>query len=342
MSQENQGVSKIHFGGFSGSHSYDDIVNCYSTGNVIYEGVDNPTDKGFLGGTESGTSGFENNFWDIESSGQTSNATGGATGKTTAEMKTLATFTDETTDGLTRAWDFETNPNDDEADENHWDMDRSGVINDGYPFLAWENGEGENDVSLPVELSRFTATYENNVVIINWTTASEVNNLGFNIYRSLSDDNNFVQINSNLIEGAINSSSTNSYEFKDTKIIPGNKYYYRLEDISTDGEKELHDIISIQTEQPENLIADAYSLGNAYPNPFNPTTNIKYSLPNDTFVNITVYDNRGNIVQTLVNEKQSTGYYDLSWDATDMASGVYFYKITADGFSDVKKCLLVK
>jgi len=335
------GSTNTVFGGFIGYCYHSDVENCYSTGSVIYEGTTNSTDKGFLGYQYDYCS-FENNFWDTETSDQTSNSEGGAIGKTTTEMKSLATFTDETTDGLTTAWDFETNPNDDEADENHWDMDRSGIINDGYPFLAWENGEGENDVSLPVELSSFTISQKGNIVVLKWTTASEVNNLGFNVFRSMNDENNFVQINDNLIEGAINSSSTNSYEFTDTEIISSLTYYYRLEDISLNGEKELHDIISIQTEHTENLAADSYSLGNAYPNPFNPTTNIQYSLPKDTFVNIIIYDNRGKVVQTLVNKKQSTGYYKITWDASRMSSGIYFYRISADGFSDVKKCLLLK
>lgn len=89
-----------------------------------------------------------NSFWDTETSGQISSD--GGTGKTTREMKTLATFTDISKTGLDAAWDFETNPNDDTANNDYWDMDNSGSTNNGYPFLSWESGE---DISLPVDIT---------------------------------------------------------------------------------------------------------------------------------------------------------------------------------------------
>ena len=92
-----------------------------------------------MGSYSSGT--CNNNFWDTETSGQTRNSVGGATGKTTAEMKTVGTFTDETTIGLTTAWDFEKNPNDDIVDDNFWDIDNKNQSqNSGYPYFSWENG----------------------------------------------------------------------------------------------------------------------------------------------------------------------------------------------------------
>jgi hypothetical protein len=104
---------EVNFGGFGGYNSGATVTKCYSTGKVIYAGGTNPTDKGFVG-TGSGT--MTGNFWDTESSGQSTNSAGGATGKTTAEMKTQSTFT-------SASWDFTT----------VWKIDIS--VNSGYPSL---------------------------------------------------------------------------------------------------------------------------------------------------------------------------------------------------------------
>jgi len=160
---------------------YDDgstiaIDNCYSTG--VVSGGSTASKGGFIGRVESSSNhGITDSFWDTETSGF-SNGIGlienpsGLTGKTTVEMKTVATFTDETTTGLTTAWDFETNPNDDVANNDYWDMDLSGVTNSGYPFLSWQNGE---DTSLPVELASFVVTETRSDAITcpaptNWTS----------------------------------------------------------------------------------------------------------------------------------------------------------------------------
>lgn len=79
-----------------------------------------------------------------------------------------------------------------------------------------------------------------------------------------------------------------------------------------------------------------------YPNPFNPSTKIKYQLPRSEYVVINVFDVTGKIVRTLVNEKQNAGTYEVRFEANNISSGVYFYKITAGSFSDVKKLMLIK
>ena len=124
------------FLGYDNSGAGTDIIinNCYATGNVFFSG-ENPTDRGFVGDENGGN--FTNNFFDSGVSNQTS-ATG-ATAKTTAEMKDVATFTDEATAGLTTAWDFIGNPNDDTGTDNYWSID--GSNNSGYPWLTWEDND---------------------------------------------------------------------------------------------------------------------------------------------------------------------------------------------------------
>ncbi|MGA2667548.1 MAG: M14 family zinc carboxypeptidase [Ignavibacteria bacterium] len=87
---------------------------------------------------------------------------------------------------------------------------------------------------------------------------------------------------------------------------------------------------------------DKFALGQNYPNPFNPATNIKFQLPRSEFVTITIYDVLGKKVATLLNERKNPGYYDVSFDGTNYASGMYFYKIEAGNFIDTKKMILIK
>lgn len=178
-------------GGLVGRSSLSSTINnCYSTGSA--SGI---STVGGLVGYNSST--VSNSFWDTETS-ENSTSSGG-TGKTTAEMKDLATFTDVTTVGLTTAWDFETNPNDDSGNDDFWDMDLSGTINSGYPFLYWEN---EDDVSLPVELASFSACQEGRSVVLEWITESEKENLGFIIERK-TDNTMWYQIASYQIHTAL-------------------------------------------------------------------------------------------------------------------------------------------
>ena len=92
----------------------------------------------------------------------------------------------------------------------------------------------------------------------------------------------------------------------------------------------------------EEFLPDAFSLERAYPNPFNPVTTIQYGLPVDAAVNIIVYDLQGRIAAELTNEFKSAGYYTLHWDASDQASGIYFVKLMASGFTKTQKLMLVK
>jgi hypothetical protein len=93
---------------------------------------------------------------------------------------------------------------------------------------------------------------------------------------------------------------------------------------------------------PNTVQPDKFSLSQNYPNPFNPSTKIKFQLPKSAFVTLKVFDLLGKLVATLVNENKEAGYFELNFDASHLASGVYFYKIEAGDFTDVKKMALVK
>jgi hypothetical protein len=104
--------------------------------------------------------------------------------------------------------------------------------------------------------------------------------------------------------------------------------------------RSLSEIIGIKNISTE--IPSEFSLNQNYPNPFNPTTNIKYSIPKNSFVKLVVFDALGREVETLVNEKQSAGTYEATFGGTSLTSGVYFYRLTTDGFSDTKRMLMIK
>jgi hypothetical protein len=91
-----------------------------------------------------------------------------------------------------------------------------------------------------------------------------------------------------------------------------------------------------------NNIPEKFSLSQNYPNPFNPVTKIKYTVPKNSFVTLKVFDIIGREIRTLVNEEKSPGEYIIDFDASNLPSGVYFYKIFSDKFSDVKRMILVK
>ena len=222
-------------------------------------------------------------------------------------------------------------------------------LDDGDTDIAIDNVKitGIDDSSLPITLSSFTATTLNGSVEIAWTTESEVNNLGFNLYRSESKDANYEKI-AGLIEGAGNSTTQNTYNYTDTEVVPGHTYYYQLEDVSNSGKTEKHDAISVVVE--EN-IADAavdFQLHSAYPNPCNPTTNIRFDVPKESLVTLRIFDLQGRLVKNLVSEIKSTGIYNVVWNGTDnsnnpVGNGVYLYQLISEtGFSQTNKVILLK
>ncbi|MDZ7796733.1 MAG: choice-of-anchor D domain-containing protein [Candidatus Marinimicrobia bacterium] len=123
------------------------IENCYAMTDVVILSEDTTTDKGFVGSVTQ-TNTFTNNFFRIDPSGQLSDAAGAATPKDSTALRALATYTDITTDGLTGAWDFAYNYHDDIGNDDIWDMDTTGILNEGFPFLSWQNGDA---VTLPEE-----------------------------------------------------------------------------------------------------------------------------------------------------------------------------------------------
>jgi hypothetical protein len=204
-------------------------------------------------------------------------------------------------------------------------------------------GSFQGDNSLPVELASFEATGNYGSVSLNWVTSSEVENLGFNIYRSVAEEENWSKVNSAMIDGKGTTSEESSYRFVDEKVAAGETYSYQLESVSINGVAEIEKTVDVFVPLPEEYVL----MGN-YPNPFNPTTNLRFRLPETKEVTINIYDMGGKLVKNLVrNKTYNAGEFTVQWDATDelnarVSSGMYVYHFRAGQFSKVGKMVLLK
>ncbi|MFA7359510.1 MAG: T9SS type A sorting domain-containing protein [Candidatus Kapaibacterium sp.] len=200
-------------------------------------------------------------------------------------------------------------------------------------------GFGDQDAPLPVSLSSFTSSINGRDVRLSWKTESETNNAGFEVERSESGVNQWVK--AGYVSGKGTISTTTSYAFEDKKLNSG-KYNYRLKQIDNNGNFEYHALSNVV----EVGLPTKYELSQNYPNPFNPVTKIDFSLPFDSKVSIKLYDITGREVKTLVNEARTAGYYTVQFNASDLSSGTYFYRImTKSSGADyimTKKMMLIK
>jgi uncharacterized protein (TIGR02145 family) len=187
---------------------------------------------------------------------------------------------------------------------------------------------------LPVELISFTASVLDNNVKLNWTTATEVNTFSFEIEKKTTNNNSWEKIAS--VKASGNSTSPKQYSYLD-KTVNSDKNNYRLKMVDLNGFFKYSNIINIEIAPP-----DKFELSNAYPNPWNPTTTIRYKVPVKIMVTIKVFDALGREVTTLVNEIKAAGKYDVNFSAKNLSSGVYYYEMKAGNFIDTKKILLLK
>lgn len=197
-------------------------------------------------------------------------------------------------------------------------------------------------VSVPVELTSLTAVVYSGIVRLEWQTATEKNNKGFDIQRKIGT--NWQSIG--FVNGNGTSTETNKYCFLDnlSKLTMTGSVFYRLSQVDYDGTATL----SKEIEVSFNSTPTSFELSQNYPNPFNPSTAITYALPFASNVKLIVYNALGQVVKELVNEVMVAGNHKIDFDGATLSSGVYFYSMNAqslDGknnFSSVKKLLLLK
>jgi hypothetical protein len=189
------------------------------------------------------------------------------------------------------------------------------------------------DDPVPVELTSFFALVTGSAVQLNWITASEINNYGFEVERRSSNSNYEVV---GFVAGAGSTTETQTYSFNDSRVTNGN-YAYRLKQMDFDGSFEYSYEVEVDVDVPE-----VFALAQNYPNPFNPTTNFSFSIAEAGMVKLSVYNLLGQKVKTVLNEFKEAGSYNVTFDASSLTSGTYFYKLETPQFNQTKKMILAK
>jgi len=208
----------------------------------------------------------------------------------------------------------------------------TGTVTGFSQFTAGQQG------IMPVKLQSFNTNVSKRDVTLNWITSSEINNKGFEIFRkNISGEWQSI----GFMDGKGKENIITNYSFRDTKLSSG-KYSYRLKQVDFNGNFEYFNLNGFI----EVGIPDKFNLSQNYPNPFNPTTKIDFDLPCDCKVNINIYDLTGREIKKIMNENKTAGFYTIEFGMKDLASGVYFYKITAEGtsqkFTQTKKMVMIK
>jgi hypothetical protein len=239
-------------------------------------------------------------------------------------------------------------PNSDNQATNSLYISDRGVDNNNDP----DENDGliyeitDEDISLPVELASFTVETVGKHVWLEWKTESELENVGFEIYRSEIENENYDLISSYVtnkeLEGLGNSSIGHLYSYTDESVLPGNTYWYKIADIDINGRRTFHEAVSVTVSSNFDYPSDYYVHSN-YPNPFNPSTIIKYQLPVTSEIEISIFNSQGRQVMTLFSGVQTAGEHQVEWNASGFASGVYVYQfITKSGFVQSRKLILLK
>jgi len=205
----------------------------------------------------------------------------------------------------------------------------------GYQLLPRYSTDFLPEGTLPVELSSFTVKIMQRAVVLNWETATEINNSGFNVDRS-TDGKTFQKVA--FIRGKGTSTEKSTYSFTDNNLLAGN-YYYRLGQVDYDGTTKYSKVIEVTV----NAAPAEFSLYQNYPNPFNPSTTIKFTVAKSGITTLKIYNALGQEVKTLFNTQTEAGQvYSINFNASNLASGIYFYQLKQGSQVQTEKMLLMK
>ncbi len=227
---------------------------------------------------------------------------------------------------------------------------------------ALNSNQVSGDLSLPVTFASFTASAGDGKVVLRWITESELNNLGFEVYRAEAPDDDYQLLSSYLsdpaLQGQGNSNSRHSYSFTDPSVVNGTTYWYKLSDVDANGNRTFHGPVNATPNaRAANIhLADPslphqFKMYPNYPNPFNPTTRIRFDLPASSAkihrVSLTVYNLLGQEVAELFDGELEPGSYEVSWDGRTRnglpaAAGAYIAVLHSDYLTKAIKMLLVK
>lgn len=200
-----------------------------------------------------------------------------------------------------------------------------------------------------VELSSFNAKGYEDHIVVEWTTESENNNAGYNIYRGRSAEGEKVLLNDELIPSLADEYEGATYTYDDREVTAGDTYHYWLEMVALSGRTRKWGPVSAVADDSagDTPIPSSFYLAQNYPNPFNPNTVIRYDLPVDCSVRLEIFNVQGQLVAVLVNEHEEAGRKTVEWDGRDgegvnVTSGIFFYRLQAGAYRKVRKMALLR
>ena len=193
---------------------------------------------------------------------------------------------------------------------------------------------GTGELALPITLTTFTAKINSGKIVLKWHTESQTNNSHFHIYRN---GENIARI-----EGAGTTTESNDYTFVDENVLSGIGYTYTLSDVDYGNNETIYDKKSVTVVMNETNSEKDFKIIDIYPNPFNPSTTIEFKLHVSSDIQIHVFDQKGNLIKTLLDQYVNKGNYDIEFDGSELSSGIYFVRLNADNYAECKKILLLK
>lgn len=217
------------------------------------------------------------------------------------------------------------------------------------PVYASDTDDSALD-PIAVHLVSFTASPAQEGVLLEWQTANEINHAGFHLHRSKNDETDYHKINSSLIPAKANGLTDGATYHYEDQPLESATFYYKLEAVNLDGKSSFYPAIKIDF---NTLVASGspapteFTLKQNYPNPFNPATQIHYQIPDESYVDIAVYNISGQKIKSLVVEHKVPGYYTITWDGLDssgqpVTSGIYVLRMQADDFSMNRRITLLR
>ncbi|MEJ2636674.1 MAG: FG-GAP-like repeat-containing protein [Calditrichia bacterium] len=241
------------------------------------------------------------------------------------------------------------------VDESNQKITVTGITSEFHPFSKWTLGSTSPDNSLPVQLYAFNYQIVDNGVNLEWKTASEIENAGFELWRASKLDSQFVLLSdyksNDALRGLGNSNTGKSYAYRDNSVILGNTYYYKLVDVDFNNRRIEHEILEVTVtgfEGPE-ILSTKIGLGQNYPNPFNMNTTIPVSFGSRGTggATLVIYNLLGQEIRRFEFDNPSAGINKIQWNGLDrfghpVASGTYVYRLIYDGLTMTKKLLLLK
>jgi hypothetical protein len=233
-----------------------------------------------------------------------------------------------------------TNPS--QTSQLSWDSVNSAVLTTStlsvnQTFIGSDNGP------LPVQLARFTGRVTaQGHIRLDWRTLTETNNYGFYVQKSLNQST--YRTVSELIPGHGTTTEPHDYNWTDVNPEAG-RWWYRLKQVDLDGMEHFSEAIlpTGATSVGERPLPKEFGLSQNFPNPFNPSTQIEFGVPTQSHVKIEVFNLLGQRLVTLVDNVLQPGYHVATFDGAAISSGLYFYRMTAEGnVRFLKKMILAK